>query len=151
MGFLTKIELKKQLQQLGIQVEGNYIRKSHIKKTADQYNENILAPEVKADTDARFTSSTGQYNVYVMSEDEGKEAGRTVPTGYALKRSTRTNKKIKLTITGYKDTTKNIANALKLAGLIDRSATEKDIEYDGDENEIGVWYKEIYRFTLIKE
>ena len=31
MGFLTKVELKKQLQQLGIKVEGNYIRKSEIK------------------------------------------------------------------------------------------------------------------------
>lgn len=102
-----------------------------IKRLADQ----IRAEEIKAATDSHFASSTGQYNVYVMSEDEGKEAGRTVPTGYALQRSKRTNKKIKLTITEYKDTTKGIANALKLAGLIDRSATEKDIEYDGDENE----------------
>jgi len=120
--------------------------------SADTINElKNLINKIKVNSDARFGTSTGQYDVYVMSEDEGKEAGRTVPTEYALKRSKRTNKKIKLTITEYKDTTKNIANALKLAGLIDRSATGEDIQYDGNDNEMGVWYKDIYRFTLVKD
>lgn len=30
MGFLSKIELKKQLQELGVKIEGNYVRKSSI-------------------------------------------------------------------------------------------------------------------------
>ncbi len=86
-----------------------------------------------------------------MPEEEGKQAGKTVPTGYALKRSKRTDKKIKLTLTDYQDSTRNLTDALKSAGLIDHSSTEKDIDFDGDGNEIGVWYKDIYRFTLIKE
>jgi hypothetical protein len=119
MGFLTKIELKKQLQQLGVQVEGNYIRKSYIKRLADQ----IRAEEGK------FESRTGQYAVYIMPEEEGKQAGKTVPIGYALKRSKRTDKKIKLTLTDYQDSILNLTYALKSAGLIDHSSTEKDIDY----------------------
>jgi len=30
MGFLSKVELKKQLQKMGITVEGNYVRKKDI-------------------------------------------------------------------------------------------------------------------------
>jgi hypothetical protein len=32
MGFISKIELKKQLKEMGIKVEGNYVRKKGIKK-----------------------------------------------------------------------------------------------------------------------
>jgi len=32
MSFLSKVELKKQLKNLGIKVEGNYVRKSDINK-----------------------------------------------------------------------------------------------------------------------
>jgi len=32
MSFLSKVELKRQLQALGIKVEGNYVKKCDIKK-----------------------------------------------------------------------------------------------------------------------
>ena len=32
MGFISKVELKKQLQALGVKVEGNYVRKKDIEK-----------------------------------------------------------------------------------------------------------------------
>jgi hypothetical protein len=32
MGFLSKVELKKQLQALGIKVEGNHVRKGDVEK-----------------------------------------------------------------------------------------------------------------------
>jgi len=32
MGFISKVELKKQLQKLGVKVEGNYIKKSDVEK-----------------------------------------------------------------------------------------------------------------------
>jgi len=35
MGFISKVELKKQLQALGVKVEGNYVRKSELGKFLD--------------------------------------------------------------------------------------------------------------------
>jgi len=32
MGFLSKVELKKQLREMGIKVEGNYVKKSEVEK-----------------------------------------------------------------------------------------------------------------------
>lgn len=32
MGFISKVELKKQLQAMGVKVEGNYVRKSELEK-----------------------------------------------------------------------------------------------------------------------
>lgn len=54
MGFLTKVKLKKQLQQLGIKVEGNYIRKSYIKRVADQNRKVSLASKFKEHPDVEF-------------------------------------------------------------------------------------------------
>ena len=42
MSFITKVELKTQLEKMGIKVEGNYIRKKDIKKIKE---ETILAVE----------------------------------------------------------------------------------------------------------
>jgi len=36
MSFLSKVELKRQLQALGIKVEGNYVKKCDIKKCLGQ-------------------------------------------------------------------------------------------------------------------
>lgn len=108
------------------------------------------------DNEVKAAAETNQYLVYVMSEEDGKEAGSTVPIPYALRLSTKTNKKIALTPwsgddTPLKATLASLAKALKATGLVDPSTTDKDLEIDGDEKEIGVWYKGVYRFTLIKE
>jgi len=39
MSFLSKVELKKQLRDLGIKCEGNYVRKSEIAKVIKSANE----------------------------------------------------------------------------------------------------------------
>jgi len=57
MSFLSKVELKRQLQSLGIKVEGNYVRKKDIEKI-------MLAafPETQADCFLEF---------FYRLEDEG--------------------------------------------------------------------------------
>jgi hypothetical protein len=38
MSFLSKVELKRQLQELGIKVEGNYVRKKDLEKAINRKN-----------------------------------------------------------------------------------------------------------------
>jgi hypothetical protein len=45
MSFLSKVELKKQLQALGINVEGNYVKKSDIEKSLN--NKHGVKAQVK--------------------------------------------------------------------------------------------------------
>lgn len=58
MGFLTKIELKKQLQQLGIKVEGSYVRKCDIENL-------IYAGDV-----IQFSSNKKQRDRFSKNEDD---------------------------------------------------------------------------------
>jgi len=57
MSFLSKVELKRQLQALGIKVEGNYVRKKELKK--------VLAETPKYLTDAEDYELTDTLSKYL--------------------------------------------------------------------------------------
>jgi hypothetical protein len=81
-----------------------------------------------------------------MDEKYREEAGNTVPTQYALDRSENTGKKVALSFENLKT---DIYNGLKKESLIPTKSSVNDIEYDGDLDSMGVWYKGNYLFTLI--
>jgi len=73
MSFLSKVELKKQLKDLGIKVEGNYVRKSEIKKILGKEKSkyvvnvgNIGNIDCESKEDALKT-----YNEYVQQSKSG--------------------------------------------------------------------------------
>jgi len=90
------------------------------------------------------------FSVYIMDEKHRDEAGKTVPTQYALNRSKDTGKKINLSIWG-QNISDDICKELKKVGLLSNSAKANEVEYDGDSDELGVWYKDVYIFTLIAD
>lgn len=45
MGFLSKIELKKQLKKMGIKIEGNYVRKKEVEKVLSARKNIPLTPD----------------------------------------------------------------------------------------------------------
>jgi len=62
MGFISKVELKRQLQALGVKVEGNYIKKEDIEK--------IIA-EKEWEPDDIATLGQGHQHGYFGHEDRG--------------------------------------------------------------------------------
>jgi len=65
MGFLSKVELKRQLLSMGVKVEGNYVRKSDIEKAIDRKNiTGSVAFPIKG---LNFTlmKDDGEYTIFV--------------------------------------------------------------------------------------
>ena len=65
MSFLSRVELKKQLQNLGVKVEGNYVRKSDIKKCLADASVANKAEWSKPDHNGVIEMSIGKLSAYV--------------------------------------------------------------------------------------
>jgi len=87
MSFLNKIELKKQLEELGLKIEGNYVRKKDIQKVLAAPNVweadplfDMLNPKLSVKYNAakklmeitvEHTASSGRgHAVYYLTRDE---------------------------------------------------------------------------------
>jgi len=57
MGFISKVELKKQLQQMGIKVEGEYVQKKDLIKVVEA-GDVITFPKSKRKTGTEFLKET---------------------------------------------------------------------------------------------
>lgn len=98
-----------------------------------------------------------EYLVYEMSEEEGKKYNNTAPTSVVLPKSKSTGKRVSLDFKTLWETKngefaiyKDIVKALQALKLVAPNATAKDIDIDGDDEALGVWYKGTYRFTLVQ-
>jgi len=81
MSFLSKVELKGQLQALGIKVEGNCIRKSELKKILGMAHTSLIKPTQNAlksilelrtaiGKEYKGQSHSGQVPVYLLQDDK---------------------------------------------------------------------------------
>ena len=79
MSFLSKVELKRQLQALGIKVEGNYVRKADVEKVlaikeVSNQDKKLLADVLVKDQDLK-KFKVGFYSNYKYCGAEYKKKG----------------------------------------------------------------------------